>query len=97
MAQTPMLFNTKSALFEDCLVPWRPKTLSKEGRTTNNYIANVKDQDDFFDAIDKEWNGALPFTLIIAPGGKVLHKIADEIDPMDIRKKLVDYLGNTYK
>ena len=73
------------------------KTLSKEGRTTNNYIASVKDQDEFFDAIDKEWNGALPFTLIIAPGGKILHKIADEIDPMDIKKKLVDYLGNTYK
>ncbi|MCM8526145.1 MAG: redoxin domain-containing protein [Lentisphaeraceae bacterium] len=73
------------------------KTLAKEGRTTNNFIAKVKDQDEFFDAIDPKWNGSLPYTMVIAPGGKLIYSINDEIDVTELKTKLVDYLGNTYK
>ena len=82
---------------ENCAVTDRiEKTLSKEGRTTNNFIANIGDQDEFFDAIDPKWNGSLPYTMVIAPGGKLIYSINDEIDVIELKTKLVDYLGNTY-
>lgn len=83
---------------ENCAVTDRiEKTLAKEGRTTNNFIAKVKDQDEFFDAVDPKWNGSLPYTMVIAPGGKVIYSINDEIDVIELKTKLVEYLGNTYK
>lgn len=83
---------------ENCAVTDRiAKTLSKEGRTTNNFIAKVKDQDEFFDAVDPKWNGSLPYTMVIAPGGKLIYSINDEIDVVELKTKLVEYLGNTYK
>ncbi|MCM8541740.1 MAG: redoxin domain-containing protein [Lentisphaeraceae bacterium] len=83
---------------ENCAVTDRiEKTLAKEGRTTNNFIANVGDQDAFFDAVDPKWNGSLPYTMVIAPGGKLIYSINDEIDVNELKTKLVDYLGNTYK
>ena len=73
------------------------KTMKKEGRTTNNYIINVDDRDVFMDAIDKKWEGAVPHTLVVLPGGKVLYRHTGEIDPEELKKVLIKHLGNTYK
>jgi len=47
-------------------------------------------------ALDKEWQGALPYTILAAPGGKVIYRKAGEIDPLDLRRAIVQHLGRTY-
>jgi peroxiredoxin len=61
-----------------------------------NYIAAFKDRDKFADQLDKKWEGPLPYTLVIAPGGKVLSRKAGAIDPLEVKRAIVAYLGRTY-
>ena len=73
------------------------KTMEKEGRKTNNYIIGEDDKDIYMDAIDKKWDGPLPHTMVVLPGGKVLYRHTGEIDPAELRKVLIKHLGHTYK
>ena len=61
-----------------------------------NYIPAVKDRDRFADLLDKEWQGPLPHTLLIAPGGKVVYRKTGAIDPLEVKRAVVGYLGRTY-
>jgi hypothetical protein len=61
-----------------------------------NYISTVKDRDRFADLLDKEWPGPLPYTLLIAPGGKVIYRKAGPIDPLEVCRAVVGRLGRTY-
>ena len=40
-------------------------------------------------AIDAEWTGALPYTILVAPGGKILWRHTDEIDPVELRRQVL--------
>lgn len=51
---------------------------------------------DLIEAVDKEWQGALPYTMLIAPGGKIIYKIDGPIDPLTVKQKIVEYLGRYY-
>jgi thiol-disulfide isomerase/thioredoxin len=61
-----------------------------------NYISTIPSKDRLADVLDKEWQGPLPHTVIIAPGGKVLHRFGGPITPLEVRRAIVDYLGRTY-
>jgi peroxiredoxin len=64
--------------------------------SATNYIPAVKDRDRFADLLDKEWQGPLPHTLLIAPGGKVVYRKTGAIDPLEVKRAVVGYLGRTY-
>lgn len=64
--------------------------------SATNYISTIAKQDTFGEALDKEWPGPVPYTLLIAPGGKVLYRHTNEVDPLEVRRAIVDYLGRTY-
>ena len=64
------------------------KILEKEGRTTNNYIFSG-DTEDLAKALDPEWTGALPYTLLVGENGKVLYRQNGTIDPEALRKVIV--------
>lgn len=49
------------------------------------------------EAVDKDWPGAIPYTLIIKPGGEVLYRHLGLIDPLEVKQTIVEYLGRTYK
>ena len=61
-----------------------------------NYIYSEEDKDKLVDALDKEWQGPVPHTMLIAPGGKVLSRHTGEIDPLELKRAIVSYLGRTY-
>ena len=48
------------------------------------------------EALDKKWPGPLPYTVLIAPGGKVIYRKLDTIDPLKLKKAIVQKLGRTY-
>ena len=72
------------------------KTLKEQRVATTNYLLHTKDRDKFAEALDKEWPGPLPYTVLIAPGGKVLYRKVGAIDPLVLKRAVVDYLGRTY-
>jgi thiol-disulfide isomerase/thioredoxin len=61
-----------------------------------NYITMVESKDKLADIVDKEWKGPVPYTILIAPGGKVIYRKADAIEPLEVRRVIADFLGRTY-
>jgi thiol-disulfide isomerase/thioredoxin len=72
------------------------KVLRENHVAATNYLVTIKDRDKFADLLDKDWPGPLPHTLLIAPGGKVLYRKTGAIDPLTVRRAVVNYLGRTY-
>jgi peroxiredoxin len=72
------------------------KALKELHVAATNYIMALPDRDRFGDLLDKSWTGAMPYTLIIAPGGKVLYRKGGAIDPLEVKRKIADTLGRTY-
>lgn len=40
--------------------------------------------------------GPVPYTVLVAPGGKILYRKHDTIDPLELKKTIADHLGRTY-
>jgi thiol-disulfide isomerase/thioredoxin len=72
------------------------KVLREQKAALTNYLVRTKDRDRFAEALDKEWPGPIPYTLVIAPGGKVLYRKSNSIDPLEVKRAIVGYLGRTY-
>jgi len=71
----------------------------KEKQASNkNYIFNKDDVYQMIEAIDPKWQGGLPYTMLIEPGGKIVYSKQDAIDPAEIKKMIVDnkYIGRYY-
>ncbi len=76
------------------LSPRTAESVKKEGRTSNNYIYSGKNLDHLAEAIDAKWNGALPYTVIIAPGGKIIWQHSGRIDAVELRRAIVGHLDS---
>jgi peroxiredoxin len=72
------------------------RSLKVEGRRTNNYLFTGASTDDLMKALDPDARGPVPFTVLIAPGGKILYHCANQIDAADLSAKIVDQLGAYY-
>jgi peroxiredoxin len=72
------------------------KLLRENHLSCQNYILHVKDRDKFAEVFDKQWPGPVPHTLLIAPGGTVLYRKTGDIDPLELKRAVVSYLGRTY-
>jgi len=74
------------------------KFLKSQQASNKNYIFNDDDVYRLIDAVDPDWRGALPFTMLIEPGGKVVYKKQDMISPHEMKKLIVEnkYIGRYY-
>lgn len=70
--------------------------MTKVHMSATNYLYNSDNKDALAAALDKQWEGPVPYTLLVAPGGKILYRVRGQIDPLELRKKIVDILGRTY-
>ncbi len=73
------------------------RSVQREGRTTNNYLYTEKGQDALVAALDPEWPGPLPHTVLIAPGGKIIWRHNGEFDFAKLTKVIYDQLGGYYR
>ncbi|MBK1878487.1 redoxin domain-containing protein [Pelagicoccus mobilis] len=81
-----------------------PKTRSRvdaflkaKAASMTNYLYNSTDRYALINALDGgEWDGALPYTLLVAPGGKVIYQAQGQFDPLQLKKAIVGHLGRTY-
>lgn len=69
------------------------KFLQQHYASTRNFYFGDTDKYKLIEAIDSEWNGALPHTLLIAPGGEVLYRETGDIDFLELRRKIVPALN----
>jgi len=73
------------------------RSLKAEGRTSNNYLYDGASMDTLVKALDPEWPGPLPHTVVIAPGGKIIYRKNGRLDFKELQARLVDELGPYYK
>ena len=70
--------------------------LQKNNVAAINVLFNSDKRDDLFDTIDPKWEGGVPYTVLIAPGGEVVYRQHDSIDVHALKRKIADCVGRTY-
>jgi thiol-disulfide isomerase/thioredoxin len=72
--------------------------LKKIQASNKNYLFDMKDKWALIEAVDPQWQGALPYTLIVEPGGKIYYAKQYIIDPEKLKKMIVDHplIGRYY-
>jgi thiol-disulfide isomerase/thioredoxin len=66
------------------------KFLLQSEASNTNYIFNLDDKYQLIEAVDPKWQGALPYTMVIEPGGKVIYAKEGPVDPAALKKIIVD-------
>ncbi len=66
------------------------KFLRKQEASNKNYIFNKDDVYQMIEAVDPDWQGALPYTLLIEPGGKIIYQKQNTINTAEMKKMIVD-------
>ena len=71
--------------------------LKKQQVSCRNYLFNSEDEYQLMAAVDKDLLGGIPYTILIQPGGKVIYRNVGIIEPLEVKKAIVGYLGRYYK
>ena len=74
------------------------KLMRQKQSAVENYIFSDGDNYALIEAIDPDWNGALPYTMLIEPGGNIVYKYQGEVDFYKLRKTIVEHpmIGRYY-
>ncbi|HEX3386509.1 MAG TPA: redoxin family protein [Mucilaginibacter sp.] len=73
--------------------------LQKEQASGLNFIYSGDSKYKMIDAIDPKWQGALPYTVLVEPGGKIVYAKEGAFDPDTLKKIIFDdpMIGRIYK
>lgn len=66
------------------------KFLQKNEASNKNYIYSSDNNSELVEAVDPEWSGALPYTLLIEQGGKVIYRNQGPINMVEMRKLIAN-------
>jgi peroxiredoxin len=69
--------------------------LKRKQASAKNYIF-TGDRYAFIEAIDKKWEGSLPYTIFVGPGGKIIYSKPGIIDALQLKKVIVENIGRIY-
>ena len=74
------------------------QTLTNLQVSAKNYIFNTDDSYKLIELIDSSWQGALPYTLLVEPGGKIIYRTQGRMNTMEMKKRIVDHplIGRVY-
>lgn len=70
--------------------------LKDQQASNTNYHFSEEDSYALIEAVDPEWAGALPYTVFIKPGGEIFYRQMGEIDPLELKREIVEYVGRYY-
>ena len=77
--------------------------LDTQKASARNLLPATTDPSETVLALDKDWNGGVPYSMVIAPGGKVLYRGSGRVDILKVRRTILgsfpddDYVGqNAY-
>jgi peroxiredoxin len=72
------------------------RSLKAEGRRTNHYLFTGASVDALMQALDPAAPGPVPYTVLVAPGGKILYRQSGALAAAELQAKVVEYLGPYY-
>lgn len=72
------------------------KFLQEHHVSGTNFLYTSTDRDALISSLDAKWEGPLPHTMLVAPSGQVIYRHTGSIDPIEVKKYIVAYLGRTY-
>lgn len=74
------------------------KFLEKTHSPVQNFIYDGSDKYKLIEAVDPNWNGALPYTLLVEPGGKVVYSYQGSVDLLELKRAIVEHplMGRYY-
>jgi thiol-disulfide isomerase/thioredoxin len=72
--------------------------LKKVHSPVKNYIYDGEDNYKLIEAVDPKWNGALPYTLLVEPGGKIVYSYQGPVDLLELKRAIVEHplMGRFY-
>jgi thiol-disulfide isomerase/thioredoxin len=75
------------------------KFLQNKQASGKNYIYTGDDKYKMIEAVDPKWDGALPYTMLVDPDGKIVYAKQGIIDPEALKKIIfnVPMMGRIYK
>lgn len=64
-----------------------------------NFIFNADDKYKLIEAVDPKWQGALPYSILVEPGGKIVYAKQGRINVAEMKKTIVEnsLIGRFYK
>ena len=63
--------------------------LTKQHATTSNLIFGSTDIYSMMGAFEGEWNGAVPYTVLLSPSGEVIYRRQGAIDPLELKRTII--------
>lgn len=82
----------RNAIVPDKLKP----SLKEEGRKGNAYVFQGASHDELIKALDPEWPGPIPHTILVAPGGEIVFRHNGGINGDELRTKVLEVMGRFY-
>jgi len=72
--------------------------LKKVHSPVKNYLYDGEDNYKLIEAVDPKWNGALPYTMLVEPGGKIVYSYQGPVDILELRRAIVEHplMGRYY-
>jgi len=65
--------------------------LKEQQASNKNYRFSGTNIYQLIEAVDPDWKGALPYTLLVEPGGKIVYRQQGSIAPLKLKKMIVDH------
>ena len=72
-------------------------SLKAEGRTTNSYIFSDADANALIKALDPEWPGPLPHTVLVGTNGEILWRHNGAVNGAELRATILEKMGRYYQ
>jgi hypothetical protein len=63
----------------------------KESAIDNNYIFDSENRYDLIENLDPKWQGEIPYTIIVEPGGKIVYRSSGGLKFHELRKTIVEH------
>ena len=72
--------------------------LKDKHASNKNYLFSIDNKYKLIESIDPKWQGALPYTILVEPGGKIIYGKQGRIDPAAMKKMIVEnqFVGRYY-
>lgn len=67
--------------------------LKKQQASNRNLILASRDRETQLNAFEPEWSGAVPYTVLVNPEGKLVHSEVGSIDPLELKRAIVKALN----
>ena len=71
-------------------MPAHSEFLKRQQASNINYLSGITDKQKFRGLIDPSWNGDLPYTILVEPGGKIVYSKQGTMDPGTLKRTIVN-------